>query len=86
MYDATLLNTRFPDAFTEIIDEFVLELKFVFKLRGAVKVLDVDCKRIPLYGSTIPGVVSERTPTCCIVKNEFANKFELVLCVETLAQ
>jgi len=42
MYDATLLNTRFPDAFTDTIEEFVFELKFVFKLRGAVSVLDVD--------------------------------------------
>jgi hypothetical protein len=44
-----------------MIAEFVFEVKFVDKLRGVARVVEFDCKRMPLYGRTIllgdPGAV-----------------------------
>jgi hypothetical protein len=77
-------NLRVPAFVTEMIDEFVFEVKFVAKLRGVVSVDVLDCKRIPLYGNTIPGFVLGVTPTWFIVKNELAEMFENDCVVETL--
>ena len=80
----TFANLSVPVFVTETIDEFVFDVKSVAKLRGVVKVDVFDCKRIPLYGSTIPGFVLGVTPTWFIVKNELAEMFENDCVVETL--
>ena len=59
MYDAMLLNTRFPVALTVThAVEFPFEEKLVLRLSGDVSVFDVDWRRVPLYGKTILGFVS----------------------------
>jgi hypothetical protein len=82
-----LLNTRFPFVLTVThAVEFPFEEKFVLRLSGDVSVFDVDWRSVPLYGKTILGSVSFRTPICVTAKNEFANKLAEVLWVETFTQ
>ena len=77
-------NTRFPEGFTVTnAVEFPFDVKFLAKFKGVWSVVEFDWSKIPLYGTTIPGVVLCVTPVCVTVKKEFTSKFEVEPLVAT---